>query len=100
MLVKILKPVVYAPRAGDARRTYGQLRCRPAVRTVDIARPDGSTFAARVSDGPMEYFFPAGRTPEIPDDVASEWIAAGLAEPCELPASEQRVAAEIMQEMV
>lgn len=67
MLVRILKPIAYEPHPGEPRRTFGQLLCRP--------RTDG------VKSGRMEHFYPKGRTPDVREDVAREWIAQGIAEP-------------------
>lgn len=51
--------------------------------SVEVARPDGTAETVNTTltkTGPMERYFPAGATPDLTDDVAAVFVAAGLAE--------------------
>lgn len=92
MLVRFLKETPYKPTKADSLRCYGQLKLRPQLITrevsVEVTTPDGTTetvTTTQTSCGPMEHFFPKGATPDLDDGVAAAFIAAGKAEPCELP---------------
>lgn len=67
MRVRILVETEYEPLASDARSCFGQLSTRASV-------VDGKV-------GPMVCYFRKGRTPELRDDVAADFIARGVAEP-------------------
>ena len=47
----------------------------------------------------MVYYFPKGRTPELRDDVAAEFIADGSAEPFDGEQSIEVSTAEILEGM-
>jgi len=66
MRVTIISEVEYEPTANDHRSCWGSLHKRPKV------MPDGIC-------GPMAYYFPKGRTPDLPDDIAVEYITRGVA---------------------
>ena len=66
MRVTIISEVEYEPTASDHRSCWGSLHKRPRV------MPDGIC-------GPMAYYFPKGRTPDLPDDIAVEYITRGVA---------------------
>lgn len=67
MRVRILEDTEYAPVAGDARSCFGQLATRASV-------VDGKV-------GPMACYFRKGRTPELRDEIAADFIARGVAVP-------------------
>lgn len=67
MRVRILVETEYAPLAGDARSCFGQLATRASI-------VDGKV-------GPMVCYFRKGRTPELRDEVAADFIARGMAVP-------------------
>ena len=66
MRVTIISEVEYEPTVSDHRSCWGSLHKRPRV------MPDGIC-------GPMVYYFPKGRTPELPDNIASDYITRGVA---------------------
>lgn len=68
MRVKILNEVDYTPTASDARSCWGSLQKRPS-------KGEGGKC------GPMVFYFPKGRTPDLRDEAASDFIARGVAEP-------------------
>lgn len=80
MHVRILQDTDYTPRPGDSARCFGQLRSRASRRRVEFVAADGGRMV-REEVGPMVFYFRAGATPELADDVAQEWISAGIAEP-------------------
>jgi hypothetical protein len=67
MRVTITKEVEYTPTTSDHRSCWGSLHRKPGA---DL---DGKC-------GPMIYYFPKGRTPELRDEIAEEFIACGVAE--------------------
>lgn len=80
MRVRILEEVEYEPSSDDARSCFGQLRKRPARIKGTVTFEDGST-ATVTKTGPMVHYFPKGRTPELKEAVAQDFIARGIAEP-------------------
>ena len=87
MIIRFLKPTPYTPKPDDSPRCWGQLRIRPTTISeavaVEVTRPDGTTETVNTTltkTGPMERYFPAGATPDLTDDVAAGFVAAGLAE--------------------
>ncbi len=49
--------------------------------------------------GPMVYYFPKGRTPVLSEDVAADFIARGVAEPCGVPVAQEREMSDLIAEM-
>lgn len=68
MRVKILEEVDYTPTTSDGRSCWGSLQKRPSK------GEDGKC-------GPMAYYFPKGRTPELRGEIAGDLITRGMAEP-------------------
>jgi hypothetical protein len=66
MRVTIISEVEYEPTASDHRSCWGSLHKRPRV------MPDGIC-------GPMVYYFPKGRTPDLRDEAAADFITRGVA---------------------
>ena len=66
MRVTIISEVEYEPTASDHRSCWGSLHKRPRVMPGGIC-------------GPMAYYFPKGRTPELPNYIASDYITRGVA---------------------
>ena len=79
MRVRILDATKYEPVSGDARSCFGQLAKRASRIEEEVESEDG-TKTTKVSVGPMEHFFPKGRTPDLRDEVAADFIARGVAE--------------------
>lgn len=79
MRVTILKETKYEPVSGDARSCFGQLAKRASRIETEVVAADG-TKTTQSKVGPMEHFFPKGRTPELRDEVATAFIARGVAE--------------------
>lgn len=80
MRVKILKDVEYEPLRSDARSCWGSLMKKPSrVLYKTIEQPDG-TQVETFKVGPMVFYFPKGRTPELRDEIAAAFIARGVAE--------------------
>src|SRR5438046_2012447 len=96
MLVRILQPQNYSPTANDSMRCYGQLRMRSTDIAIEETAADG-TKSIRKKCGPMVLYFPKGATPELPEDVAQQFIAAGIAEQCDLAV--QYVARDVVEGM-
>ena len=66
MRVTIILEVEYTPTTSDHRSCWGSLHRKPGA---DV---DGKC-------GPMVYYFPNGRTPELPDNIAADYITRGVA---------------------
>lgn len=80
MRVKILVPTEYEPVASDARSCFGQLATKASQVEVVTTADDGTEKRQTVV-GPMIHYFAKGRTPELRDEVAADFIARGVAEP-------------------
>ena len=85
MQIKFTVATDYDPQPTDSPRCYGQLQSRPSV-------VDGKC-------GPMVTYFPKGATPDLHDDVALAFIAAGVADVFVGPVVKYVTAAEILQDM-
>jgi len=83
--VKILESVEYEPVSGDARSCFGSLLKRPSKvpnGTRTVTATDGTESEVPVfAVGPMVHYFPKGRSPELRDEIAAEFIARGVATP-------------------
>lgn len=79
MIVRILKPTDYTPTANDSPRCYGQLRYRRNETVVETVQEDG-TKTTEKHVGKMVLHFPKGATPDLRDEVATQFIADGAAE--------------------
>lgn len=92
MQVRILKDTEYAKRDGDNFRCVGQLLLRPSriAKEVEINRLNNAGEVVETIQttkticGPMVTYFPKGATPDLQDDVAREFVAAGIAESIDL----------------
>lgn len=83
MIVRILKETPYTPAKDDSTRCYGQLRMRATWQDGTAEGSDGKKFGIKIRGG-LERYFPVGATPDLKNEVASEFITAGRAEACDL----------------
>ena len=80
MRVTITKEVEYTPTASDHRSCWGSLHKRPSVGEKTTTN-DAGTETKVSCVGPMVFYFPKGRTPELRDEIAVDFIARGVAVP-------------------
>lgn len=86
MRVTIIDEVEYTPIASDHRSCWGSLHRRPG------SAVDGKC-------GPMVYYFPKGRTPELRDEIAAKFIADKVAVPFDDEPTIDKTTAEILEGM-
>ena len=86
MRVTITKEVEYTPTASDHRSCWGSLHKWPSK------LPDGRC-------GPMVFYFPKGRTPELRDEIAADFITRGVAVAYDQEPSFDKTTAEILDGM-